>query len=179
MIDCKRDMSSAIVAIGSNLSGAGGEPPIMACERAVGVLASLEEMRVLVVSRWYRTAAIPAGSGPDYVNGCVRIATGLDPAKLLARLQEIEATFGRVRSARDVPRTLDLDIVAVDDVVRAVPDPILPHPRAHLRAFVLRPLADIWPGWRHPVSGETVEALLAALPPQQIDVLPSARSGPP
>jgi 2-amino-4-hydroxy-6-hydroxymethyldihydropteridine diphosphokinase len=69
---------------------------------------------------------------------------------------------------RNAARTLDLDIVAMDGLVREAPDPQLPHPRAHLRAFVLLPLRDVAPGWVHPVLGRRVEALLAALPPQDI-----------
>jgi 2-amino-4-hydroxy-6-hydroxymethyldihydropteridine diphosphokinase len=87
-----------------------------------------------------------------------------DPADLLAMLHGIEDAAGRTRLFRNAPRTLDLDLIALDDLRRDTPAPILPHPRAHLRRFVLQPLADAWPGWRHPVLGRTVEELLAALP---------------
>jgi 2-amino-4-hydroxy-6-hydroxymethyldihydropteridine diphosphokinase len=90
---------------------------------------------------------------------------------LLARLQAIEATAGRVRSVRNAPRVLDLDIVAMGRLVRAAPDPVLPHPRAHQRAFVLVPLAEVVPGWVHPVLGLTVEALVAGLPDQGVRAL--------
>jgi 2-amino-4-hydroxy-6-hydroxymethyldihydropteridine diphosphokinase len=83
----------------------------------------------------------------------------------------IEAECGRERSMPNAARTLDLDIIGIGDVVRDAPDPILPHPRAHLRAFVLAPLADVAPDWVHPVLGQTAAALLAALPPQEIRVL--------
>ena len=95
-----------------------------------------------------------------------------DPAELLARLMAVEMACGRQRSVPNAARTLDLDIIAIDGLVRAAPDPILPHPRAHLRAFVLAPLADVAPGWVHPVLGRTAAALLAGLPPQ--DILPMA-----
>ena len=164
-----------MIAIGSNRSSVDGETSASLCDRAVGAIASLAAVRVEAVSRWYRSAAIPDGSGPDYVNGCLRVATGLDPMTLLIRLQGIEAAFGRTRTQRDAPRTLDLDIIGMGGLVRASPDPVLPHPRAHVRAFVLRPLADIWPGWRHPILGRTAEELLAALPWQAIEPLADDR----
>ena len=92
----------------------------------------------------------------------------VDPAVLLAHLLEIETACGRERGAPNAARTLDLDIIALGDLVRHSPDPILPHPRADLRAFVLAPLADVAPDWVHPVLGLTAAALLAALPPQEI-----------
>jgi 2-amino-4-hydroxy-6-hydroxymethyldihydropteridine diphosphokinase len=95
----------------------------------------------------------------------------IDPADLLARLMRIEAAFGRQRGEPNAPRTLDLDIVAIGALVRHAPDPILPHPRAHQRAFVLAPLVDVAPSWVHPLLGRTAAALLAALPPQEIRTL--------
>ena len=89
---------------------------------------------------------------------------------LLARLMAVESACGRQRSVPNAARTLDLDLIAIDGLVRDAPDPILPHPRAHLRAFVLAPLVDVAPSWVHPVLGQTAAELLAALPPQ--DILP-------
>ncbi len=87
----------------------------------------------------------------------------VDPAGLLAQLLTIEAEFGRQRAEVNAARTLDLDLIAMDDLVRAAPDPILPHPRAHLRRFVMAPLADVAPDWVHPIFGETATTLLARL----------------
>ena len=81
---------------------------------------------------------------------------------------ELETVCGRQRSTPNAARTLDLDIIAIGDLVRDAPDPILPHPRAHLRAFVLAPLADVAPGWVHPVLGQTAARMLADLAPQEI-----------
>ena len=83
----------------------------------------------------------------------------------------IEAASGRRRSEANAARTLDLDIIAIGEMVRAAPDPILPHPRAHLRRFVLAPLADVAPGWVHPLLHETAAALLARLPADGVSVL--------
>jgi 2-amino-4-hydroxy-6-hydroxymethyldihydropteridine diphosphokinase len=87
-----------------------------------------------------------------------------DPASLLAMLHALEGAAGRTRPFPNAPRTLDLDLIAMGDLRRDEGAPILPHPRAHLRRFVLQPLAELWPGWRHPVLGRTAEDLLAALP---------------
>ena len=99
------------------------------------------------------------------------VAPAVDPAALLARLLEVEAMCGRERSTPNAARTLDLDIIAIGELVRDAPDPILPHPRAHLRAFVLAPLADVAPHWVHPVLGRTAAELLADLPAQEIKTL--------
>ena len=92
----------------------------------------------------------------------------IPPRTLLDALQAIERRAGRLRGALNAARTLDLDIIDMGGLVRTESDPILPHPRAHLRAFVLLPLRDVAPGWRHPLLGETVESLIARLPPQDI-----------
>jgi 2-amino-4-hydroxy-6-hydroxymethyldihydropteridine diphosphokinase len=132
-------------------------------------------MQVDAISRWFLSAPVPRSGQPDYVNAVIalHISPGqpLDPADLLVRLMAIEAEFGRRRGAPNAARTLDLDIIAIDGMVRAAPDPILPHPRAHERAFVLAPLIDVAPDWVHPVLGRTAADLLAALPPQEIRVL--------
>ncbi len=158
-----------LIALGANLRGPDGASPLATCRRAAAALDHLVPgLRLASVSRWYRTPAHPPGRGfPDFVNGVARLegrVEHLDPAVLLAALHRVEASAGRVRGARDAPRTLDLDLIALGAMVRAAPDPVLPHPRAHLRPFVLRPLADVAPGWRHPGLGRSVEALLAGLP---------------
>jgi 2-amino-4-hydroxy-6-hydroxymethyldihydropteridine diphosphokinase len=100
------------------------------------------------------------------VNGVARLQGRVeDPAALLAALHALEAGADRQRPFPNAPRTLDLDLISLDDLVRTRPDPVLPHPRAHLRRFVLQPLADVAPDWRHPVLGQGVAALLAGLPP--------------
>ncbi len=133
-------------------------------------------MQLTGLSDWYDTEPVPKSMQPNFVNGVAIFSTagdGLDPAVLLDTLQRIEAEAGRLRSepglasTRVAPhaRTLDLDIVAMGRLVRTAPDPLLPHPRAHLRRFVLEPLRDVLPGWVHPVLHRDVGALLADLPP--------------
>ena len=154
-------MRTILVAIGANLPGTDGAPALETCRRAVVALDRLPDLTLKGLSRWYETEPVPPSGQPPYVNG-VALLTGdvTDPAALLASLQTIENAFGRVRGEPNAPRTLDLDIVAIGGLVRAAPDPILPHPRAHLRAFVLAPLADVAPAWIHPVLGVPARVLL-------------------
>ena len=144
-----------------------GRTPIETCRRAALALGRLQGWELVAVSRWYQTLPDPPVPGaPRFVNGLAAIETyeaDCDPARLLAELHALEDAAGRVRPFPNAPRTLDLDLIAVDDLRRDAP-PVLPHPRAHLRRFVLQPLSDVWPGWRHPVLGRTVEELMAALP---------------
>jgi 2-amino-4-hydroxy-6-hydroxymethyldihydropteridine diphosphokinase len=121
---------------------------------------------VLARSAWYETAPVPVSDQPWYVNGVAWVDSALGPAAVLERLHEIEAAFGRVRSTANAPRVLDLDLLAHGDLVSST-WPLLPHPRLHERAFVLHPLADVAPGWRHPVSGQDIATMLGAVGPDQ------------
>jgi 2-amino-4-hydroxy-6-hydroxymethyldihydropteridine diphosphokinase len=168
--DGSMSSEAIFLAIGANLPGRDGRSALATCLAAAEALRFLPGLRMTGQSRWFRTAPIPPG-GPDYVNGVVRLLGPADPAWLLARLQAIETQAGRVRSTANAPRTLDLDIIAMGSLVRDRPDPVLPHPRAHLRAFVLAPLCDIDSQWRHPRLGQTAAALLASLPVQDADPL--------
>lgn len=162
----KRD-NVALIALGANLADPAGNPPLLTCRRAAAALAELPGLRLVALSRWYRTAPDPPMPGaPWFVNGVARLVGDAgDPAALLAALHAIEAAAGRQRSWRNAPRPLDLDLIDLDELVRAAPDPVLPHPRAHLRRFVLQPLAEVAPEWRHPVFGVGAARLLAGLPP--------------
>jgi 2-amino-4-hydroxy-6-hydroxymethyldihydropteridine diphosphokinase len=168
-----------LVAIGANLPGPDGAPALETCRRAALALDALPGLRLRALSRWYATAPVPPTPGvPDYVNGVARLeGAAPDPAALLAALQAIEARFGRVRPFPNAPRTLDLDLLDLDGRLRDAPDPILPHPRLQDRAFVLAPLEDVAPAWRHPRSGRGVAELLAAT--DRAGIRPLAGTAPP
>ena len=153
-----------IIALGANLPSNAGEP-------ALTLRAALEtfpscSVQVENVSHFYRTLAWPNPMEPEFVNAVVSVGTKLNPDALLTALQGIERQFGRLREVRNAPRTLDLDIIDYEARVERGP-PELPHPRLATRAFVLVPLKDVAPQWRHPVSGRSVSELIAALPRDQ------------
>ena len=160
-----------LVALGANLDSAWGLSARDTCLHACALIGRIEGLRLVAVSRWYGSAPVPASAQPRYVNGVAALRGNIEPAALLGELAAIEAAAGRVRGADNAARPLDLDIIDMDGLVRDAPDPVLPHPRAHLRAFVLLPLRDVAPGWVHPRSGQAIDALIAALPPQDVAVL--------
>ena len=122
---------------------------------------------VLRASAWYRSAPVPKSDQPDFVNAVVSVETGTAPAELLQTLLGVETAFGRTRTVPNASRVLDLDLLAYNDRVVAENGLTVPHPRMNERAFVLLPLREIAPDWRHPVSGRTIETLISRLPPGQ------------
>jgi 2-amino-4-hydroxy-6-hydroxymethyldihydropteridine diphosphokinase len=142
-------------------------------------------------SRLYRTPAIPLGSGPDYVNAVFSVEASWSPLEALTHFHNIEARMGRRRTVRWGQRVIDIDLLAVNDMVRPdaatlrvwmdlVPDQqrekapgqlLLPHPRLHQRAFVLVPLAEVAPDWVHPIIRRSVTEMLSALPKADLDAV--------
>jgi len=153
----------AFVALGSNL----GDSPRLLREAMVR-LQEFSDQPVLKSSLWH-TAPVDCPPGaPDFLNAVVAIAPDPDetPERLLAKLRALETEFGRApRKALNEPRPLDLDLIVFGHETRASRALTLPHPRAHVRRFVLAPLAEIAPGLILPGQSQPVTALLAALPP--------------
>jgi len=151
-----------LVALGANLPSEAGEPArtLMAAMDALDAAG----LRVAARSRIFESPPWPPSDQPWYANAVVRLETRLAPETLLERLHAVERAFGRVRTVPNAARALDLDLIDFDGMVREGPAPVLPHPRMRERAFVLLPLADIAPDWRHPADGSRLAALVAALP---------------
>jgi len=177
---------NSLIALGANLPSDAGPPAatlLAAVEALIGV-----DIRLVVLSRLFATPCLPAGAGPDFVNAAAVLDTALPPQALLQRLHAVEARFGRRRDERWAARTLDLDLIAQGDAVlpdaatwaewaglpaldrmaRAPDRLILPHPRLAERAFVLVPLAEVAPDWRHPVTGRSVLQMRDALPAAEL-----------
>lgn len=156
-----------LIGLGSNLPSESWGPPAAVLEAALGAFPSLG-IEVSAVSAFYESAPIPPSDQPWFVNAVAEIRTKLAPEALLRALLELEEGFGRTRSKPGASRILDLDLLAYDDIVTP-PDahPALPHPRLHHRAFVLLPLAEVAPDWRHPILGKAIDELIADLPGDQ------------
>lgn len=151
---------AVIVALGCNDKGAW-----TSCREALeAALARFRSEGIDVVARsgWWSSLAWPDPSDPPFLNGVVIVRTDHEPHALMAALGRIEDAFGRRRSVRNAPRTLDLDLIAYGRSSGDLEGLILPHPRAAERRFVMGPLAEIAPDWRHPTGGRTARELAAS-----------------
>lgn len=155
-------MSTAYIALGANLGD-----PVATVNAAFAALATLPQTRLEAISALYRTAPVGITEQPEFINAAARLDTDLAPEALLDALLAIEQQFGRIRGERNGPRTLDLDVLLYDDLVLHTERLTLPHPRLHLRAFVLYPLADVGPDLIIPGRG-TLAAWLPAVANQGI-----------
>lgn len=160
---------AVIVALGSNDKGPW--PNTRALLEAALERFSGEGIEIVARSSWWSSAAWPDPTDPPFLNGVAMVRTDLDPHQLMAALGRIEQAFGRRRGATNAPRTLDLDLVAYGREAGDVEGLILPHPRAADRLFVMGPLGEIAPDWRHPVNGETA-AWLAQTASVGLDAAP-------
>ena len=178
--------SKAVIALGANLNLRSSGPKVTLKCALDAILR--QGVVIRAVSRFFETPCFPPGAGPDYVNAAALIETEKTPEDLLHLLHKIEHEYGREREQRWGMRTLDLDLICYDDRVspdraefdrwltlppeaqkqQAPEQLILPHPRLQDRAFVLVPMADVAPDWRHPVLGRTVTEMLSDLPADDI-----------
>jgi len=155
---------AAYIGLGANLGD-----PRATLETVLAELAAAPGVLACRASPFYRSAPLQA-SGPDFVNAVAQLQTDLAPLALLDLLQALETRHGRERPYRNAPRTLDLDLLLFDDMTLAHPRLTLPHPRMHLRAFVLAPLLDLDPGLVLPAG--PARTLLSACADQAIERLP-------
>ena len=165
--DVPSSSHQAFVALGANL-----EDPLAQVRAAGEALASVPESRVLCLSSLYRTAPVGIRGQPDFINAVAILVTELAPLRLLDALFSVERRFGRRREFHQAPRTLDLDLLLYDQLVVDSPRLSLPHPRMHLRAFVIAPLLEIAPHCQIPGRGSAA-AWLPAVSMQRIERLPT------
>lgn len=155
-----------LIGIGSNLAGSGYDSPLQTAAAALQELPKIS-IEVMRRSQWHLSEPVPASEQPWFVNAVIAVRTELGPEPLLDRLLAVETRFGRARGEPNAARTLDLDLLDYQGRLCATPRLLLPHPRLHERRFVLAPLCEIAPRWRHPRLGRTAEELLASLPAGQ------------
>jgi len=172
-------MPTVFIGFGSNLGDR-----LDYCDRAVTLLSLLPATQMTAVSSLYETEPVADAGDPGsgwFLNGVVRLDTDVTPESLLEVCREMEQALGRDLDARSGPRTLDLDILFYGERTISGPNLVIPHPRLHLRRFVLAPMVELDPDWRHPVLARTVSELLDQLvdPAQvrRVDPSPSSRYG--
>ena len=150
-------MATAFIGLGSNLG-----------DRTATLRTAIQRLealgRITGISSLYETEPVGYLEQPAFLNAVVALNTELAPVDLLQALLGIERDLGRTRSFRNAPRTIDLDLLLVDDVTLETTDMTLPHPRLHERAFVLVPLVELVPEMVHPKSGQTIREMLRELP---------------
>ena len=151
-------MTKAFIAMGANLKSDLNLTLKENLEIALNMFQGYD-LNILKVSNWYKTQPIPISNQPWFINAVIKISTKKSPKELLETLQTIEKLFGRKRNILNGPRTLDLDIIDYNGLIENN-DPILPHPRMHIRKFVLIPLQDIEPNWVHPITQKNIKFLI-------------------
>ena len=155
-----------LVAIGSNLNSKSFGSPEQNCNAAIDMLRKYFE--VTQSSSFYKTEPIPKSEQPWFVNCIVNIKSKISPSRILDTLLEIELQFGRKRNKKNEARVLDLDLIAYNSLIVKSLKLTLPHPRMHLRKFVIQPICDINKNWIHPIKKKKAFEILKELANQKI-----------
>ena len=149
---------TAFISLGSNLKK---DNELSLKENLEIILKTFPKNGIFVkkISNWYESEPVPLSNQPWFINTVVKVSTDKSPEDLLYKLHQIENLFGRKRSILNASRTIDLDIIDFEGLVKS-DSLILPHPRMHLRLFVLLPMQDIVPNWIHPVLKQSIKELI-------------------
>ncbi len=160
--------NNVVIGVGGNINSEDGSHPVETCNKAIRLFQNYS-INVKKQSKWYRSEPIPKSDQPNFFNCVVIAITKLNEYDLLKFLHKIEAEFGRRRGEINEPRSIDLDLIDYSNKVLNNKFLILPHPRAHLRKFVMGPLAEIKPDWMHPILKVNVLDILKKLDKQKIE----------
>ena len=158
-----------IIAVGGNLHSKNGIHPVEICQEAI---KSLKSMSIIVEkqSSWYRSDPVPKSDQPKFFNSVLVASTTLNELDVLNSLHVIEKKFGRIRKNINEARIIDLDLIDYSSKIYDNKDIILPHPRAHLRRFVMEPLNEIDKYWIHPILKISVAEILNQLDEQELEL---------
>lgn len=156
-----------IISFGSNLSFK-NSLPIENIKAAYDILSDYN-IKILNKSHIYQSEAYPNKSDPLFYNSALSIDTKLQPNELLKNILKIEKNFGRVRTKKNSPRTLDIDIISFDDLILNQSNLKIPHPSLHLRPFVILPIRDLDKNWKHPVFFKTITQFIDKFEPDELN----------
>ena len=158
-----------IIAVGGNITNKKGVHPTKICDDAINLLQD-HKIHVGKQSKWYISEPIPVSSQPKYFNKVIMAKSLLNELEILNTLHLIEKKFGRVRKKVNESRMIDLDLIDCFGLILDNKNIVLPHPRAHLRRFVMEPLSEVNPNWIHPIHQINVREILKDLNTQNIQV---------
>ncbi len=159
--------NNVIIGVGGNINSENGIHPVETCNNAIRLFQDYS-IKVIKQSKWYNSEPIPKSDQPNFFNCVVIASTLLNEYDVLKILHKIEAEFGRRRNDINAARSIDLDLIDYSNKVLKSSNLIIPHPRAHLRKFVMGPLAEINPSWIHPILKVNVLDILKKLDKQKI-----------
>ena len=154
------------IAIGSNLESSTYGSPKENCMAAINILK--KKFNVKSISKFYKTEPIPKSDQPWFINVVINVRTELSPIEILKTLLSVESDFKRKRKNKNEARVIDLDLISYDNQVIKSRDLTIPHPRMHLRKFVIKPICDINENWEHPKLKKKASIILKELAKQQI-----------